>query len=160
PPGTYMVSTARRQGGLSAPWSMAAAIMIGSRTKLLGAGRDASTIKLLANQPGTVALGANPASIITPWTVQQEQITIEDLTVDGNAAGQSDQINGIYMWRCRGVTLSRVRVRDCRGINTNGGATETNCFYSAESADHCYIACEAINIAGAPVSDGFYCVGC
>jgi hypothetical protein len=160
PPGTYMVATARHAGGLSAPWSWAAAILIGSRTKLLGAGREATTIKLLANQPGAVGLSSDPAAIVTPWTVGQEQMTIEDLTVDGNGANQTDQISGIYLARCRGVIVSRVRIKDCRGIDTNGGNTETCCFYSSQGADHSYIACDVIRTGSATISDGFGCIGC
>src|SRR5215472_4978470 len=42
PPGTYLVNTATRTGG----FSQGTALMVGANTTLMGAGRDATTIRL------------------------------------------------------------------------------------------------------------------
>src|SRR5262249_43446184 len=161
PFGTYMLSMANRTGGPgpSFPWSTA--LMYGPKTILAGGSRDATTLKLLNNQSGTVGFSNNNAAVISPWDVNQEQSTFTDFTIDGNAAGQAagEYHNGLFIPRQRGVKCHRVRIKDCKGAQTPVAAN-TVFFYANGSSDTSFIDCDAIQTGTTECSAGFSAVSC
>lgn len=140
PPGTYMTSVAIRYGaGGAGAW---AAFLIGGDTLLRGAGREATIVKLLPNQP--------TGSHIVNWGHNvggDEQIAIEDFSCDGNAPNQTAVISGTEMWNARNTHLARMRWRDFRGVQNSTGNESWNTRI-VSGADATYIDCESIGIAG------------
>lgn len=155
PAGTYMLAMASRTGGFA---GNACALMYPPNTTIMGSAAGPAILKLKNSQSGCTGLGNNLASVLSPYNVNQEQVSFRDLIVDGNAGNQTDTHNGILVWRQRGVKLHRVRVMNCRGTANSGGAAETNCYYVSGSTDVSHIDCDAIQTAGS-VSNGFAVLG-
>lgn len=156
PPGTYIVTIASRTTGIA---NSPVALAYGGNTIIMGAGRESSIIRLVANSAGNSSLSTTGASIFQVWGVSQEQMTFADLTVDGNAGNQTDTMHGIQMWRGRGFKLHRVRVMNVRGTNNSGGSTETFGFYATGASDCSFVDCDAIQTAGS-MANGFVANGC
>lgn len=81
-----------------------------------------------------------------------ENITVADLTIDGNAANQgSAQHSGLVFMRTRGCSVRRVRVQNCRGTGSSG-VNETFHFETALGTDTFYDQCQAVGSAGSTAS--------
>src|SRR5262249_7563093 len=139
--GTYVVSTAMRTGGFA---NNPCALMYGPNTEVRGASADASIIQLAANASGNTTLSATTTAVFAPWNVNQDRMTFTDFTVDGNGGNQTDQFHGIFIWRQRTAKIHRVRVKNCRGTNNSGGATETVCLWVNGSSDVTLVDCDVI----------------
>ena len=151
-PGTYLVNLAAHP--VTATYSCALAIPSGVR--LVGAGMGATTIKLIANQTLGVSNTNGPAIIYNrTLTGGDEDIWIQDLTVDGNGANQTLLQNGIIFVRTRGGGCTRVRVKNVKGT-TNFPPNETMHFDTQLGMDTSYTDCEAVGTAGTQGS-GFSC---
>ncbi len=139
PPGTYLVSTVprgRRRG---------VALVVGSKTMLLGAGRDATTIRAMPDQPDNsiFVLNYNTAS------GGDVQMVFQDFTFDGDASHQSAALrqSGIQIQRTRGVRFLRVRVMNVKGTMylPPGEGFAFNCEYCTDTS---YTDCETLTTAG------------
>ena len=117
-PHTYLLATA-----YACPTNAGAiyyaALHVGSNVRLMGAGRGATILKL-----GTTFPDQSCAIMNYHPTTGDTNITIECLTVDGNAANQVaanlDAINGIVSWEVRGWAVRHVTVHDCFGTTAGG----------------------------------------
>lgn len=143
PPGTYMLTLAA-QGTAN----YFAGIVVPTNCWLQGAGRAATTFKLLANQTPDIGIG-NGVSVIfnDVLTGGDEHITLSDFTVDGNGANQTKLHNGITFIRTRGCKVHRVLVKNVRGTG-NSPPDETFHFDTQLGVDTTYIDCEAVGDAG------------
>lgn len=128
-------------------------LMIPSNVHLMGAGIDATTLKLANTSAyGSVMLSqhfdkANPIS----------NVIISDLTIDGNAANQSGIPTaspcGISSFRQRYTHIQQVKIKDVYGTG-GSGVQEGFGFDATESADIFYEGCIAVRTSG-NTSSGF-----
>ncbi len=119
------------------------ALVVPANVTVMGAGRGATTVKLLPNQSsGYMVLNRRIAS------TGDENIHFADLTFDGNAAAyRTGLFNGVVMIRGRGIGHTRVRVQNVRG--TEGYPPNERFHFDAVlSADVRYFECEAVGSAG------------
>ena len=122
-----------------------------SNTTISGHGPDVTIIKLQASAP-------NGAKAFMNWHIQSggdANITIHDLTFDGNAANQTNMsangCRGVHIMRAQKVHFMRVRFKDMYG--TNGGSTESTATTLDFCADCTYLDCESFGSAASPISD-------
>lgn len=137
-PGVFMVSLSSHP--INSTYGVA--LILYADTKLTGAGRDATIIRLIASQPAF----SSASQVIFNYNIAaggDEQITIEDLTVDGNAGSQSQPCTGISFLRVRGVRIARVRGLNCYSTYPTSG-NEAFCFDFGDSTDGSWTDCEAI----------------
>lgn len=129
-------------------------LTIPANTSLAGAARGATVIKLADGDPRSAA--SEGASIITNANLGtgDDNVTIRDLTVDGNAANQTGVHNGIELLRTRSARCIRVAVKNCRGIATSGAA-ETFHFNALLGADYSFTDCEVFTDDGGSTAAGF-----
>ena len=90
------------------------------------------------------------------WHIQSggdSNITIRDLTLDGNSPNQTftSGCRGLHVMRMRHLRATRVRFKDMYG--TGGGTTESTATTVDFCADCSYIDCEAYGSGVAPISD-------
>lgn len=111
PPGTYLI------GYVSGP----ADLTIGSKTTLFGEGRGVSILKLKNADNGHILLNKNPVAGDT-------DITIRNLSIDGNKANQSTTTNyGLLLKRVTRLTLLDIDIHDGAGTGAliTGDAQQT-----------------------------------
>lgn len=143
PTGTYIVSVAAHPSNAN----HFAGLLIGSNVSLVGAGRDATTIKLKASQTGGSASG-NSSVIYNLSLSGNANIRISDLTIDGNNVNQSTAVhNGITLYVCQDCIVERVTSKNCQGL-LNSGYQETGQFFSATNSRLTYRDCWAVRTAG------------
>lgn len=148
PPGNYQVSlqNSPASGYLSC-------LIIPGYTTMQGGGRGASTIFMAANQTtGNDVSGSN--SILINQNITNggdEQITISDLTFDGNASNQTHTHEGVSFLRARGVRLTRVCSTNFRGT-ANSGTNETFHISFTLGADFSGTDCEVVGTSGTTAS--------
>lgn len=156
PAGAYLVSPFSHPQNSS----YAVCILMRSHVILQGAGMGASTIRLVngATLPG----GSNQINLLLNATIapvalasRDQQMVVQDLTIDGSAANQSAYANGVVFIRCRDVYHERVRVQNVYGTGTSGGVAETFFFEFQLGAESYYHACEAVTTDGSNTSTGF-----
>lgn len=119
PVGTYRVTTHTHpvRGGPVANW-------VGSNTLVRGAGVGATIIKLANSQPNDTWILSNYQ---TSATYTDSNISVCDLTIDGNAsnqdtAGTVDLQYGLKFHGVNGVTMHNVEVKNVCGTNAGGTA--------------------------------------
>lgn len=151
PAGTISVSL----GAVSGFAGYYAGIVVPSGIRIRGRGRGLTTIKLMDAQTHGIDLG-DAVSVVYNKTLSggDESITIEDLTVDGNAANQTHLHNGITLIRTRGCRLSRVRVKNVRGVG-NTPPNETFHFDTQLGTDTTFTDCDAVSDPGVQTASGF-----
>jgi hypothetical protein len=115
--------------------------------RLIGAGKSATTFRLIANQ--TVGVDTQGIAIIGNLTLTggDENVEVADLTIDGNGANQTKLHNGLVFVRARGCKATRVRVMNVKGTG-NAPPTETFHFETQLGIDTTFTDCEAIGNAG------------
>lgn len=131
-----------------------------TKTHVRGAGRD-STILKLPNSTASPA-GSTETSLIRVLSGGSEQITFEDLTVDGNAANQSGQTmqhQGIRWQSSSGIYMNRVRVMNLHGLGYAPDAPTTGDIETMgitfDSCSDCVVTdCQVVRTAGS-TSSGF-----
>jgi len=142
PPGTYLVTM--RTHPLSSQYLTA--LVVGSRTAVVGYGKDASIIRLAGGQPAAPPSGH--ACVMLNYQIASggdNGMLVQDLTVDGSAARQGSAFHdGIFWMRTRGVRHLRVRVKDMRGIARQPPSGETFHFETELGSDTTYQDCEAL----------------
>lgn len=145
-PGTFTVALAAHPANAS----YLVGVLMPNGSTLAGAGEGATIIKLVAGQVGDPAL-VSPAIIMNNQigTGGDENITLRDFTVDGNAANQTAPAihHGVFFLRARGVSHDRVRVQNCRGT-ASSGSSEAFFFEAQLSSDIKYHKCDAVTTAG------------
>ena len=106
PAGTFMVTKS----------SKSSAIELYDNVTLQGAGMGETSIKLADNQSGMSGI------VRTPYGDATENVTVLDLTIDGNRDNQTSQQNGFFCGVVPGsplydenITLKRVEIKDCSG---------------------------------------------
>lgn len=158
PVGTFLVSP--RVHPLNADWAVC--LIIPNGVVLSGAGVFATTIKL------AVVVNAIPTGCNANWKLQitsvanppggNNNISIRDLTIDGNAINQTfvppDSAHGISFNRVRGGRIANVVVKNLYGEGP-GPPGETTHFEADRSADIYYTACEAYSDDGGATASGF-----
>jgi hypothetical protein len=124
--------------------SQKAALWIGGKTRLQGAGMGATVLRLAGNQQaGDYKLIQNSG-----LSGGDTDITIADIELDGNAANNPGQLgNGLMLLRVRGVRIERVRARDFYGYDFVPPG-ETFQFATTLSTDVSFANCEAVGTAG------------
>lgn len=132
-----------------------AGLVVPAGVTLRGRGRGGSVIKLLPSQPYNNSTG-DGASVIYNETLSggDENITLRDFTVDGNAANQTGDHNGITLVRTRGARLTRVQVKNVRGTG-NVPPGETFHFDTQLGIDTTYTDCDALADSGVQTASGF-----
>lgn len=124
-------------------------------SRLLGRGSSATTIRLINNATHNTA--NNNAYMITnqfPNTTGNTDILVGDLTVDGNAAGQTGLnkcFHGIAFWRTNRTQCERVVVQNMRGL-TSVDQNETFAFDVLLGANASFIECRATRVTGSTAS--------
>ena len=118
-----------------------------------GAGVGATVIQMA---PNTIQ-GTTAPKLLMNWHIQSggdEDITLSDLTLDGNSANQTVTTNGcrgLHVMRMRHLRVHRVRMINMAG--TDGGSSES----TATTVDFCdlceYVDCEVYGASGSPISD-------
>jgi hypothetical protein len=150
PPGTYLCSVAAGPGGYLT------AFYIGGNTVVMGAGRTASAIKLKASQAqgNQLLMNYNVGSVI------DENITIRDITFDGNGANQpavtTNANRGILFFRARHIIFDNVLVKNVKGVDA--GSTSTGESFDIQvslcaDVTHRNCVCQGISTS----SSGFTC---
>ncbi len=133
----------------------ACALTVGSKTTLQGNGRGATLVKLVGSQTrGNDVSGSNAVILNRTLTGGDVDITVMDLTIDGNAANQTHTHGGLYGLRVDGFTHTRVNVKNCRGT-AGSGTNETFHFDAALSSNARYESCMAVADDGGSTASGF-----
>lgn len=121
-----------------------AGLMIGAYCHLVGAGMDATTIKLAADQADGGPIISNPG---LDGSAKDTSGSLRDLTVDGNGANQTVLGGGVNWTRAQAYRRINLRVRNVYGTaDTSPG--ETFHISSTYGADHVDADCIAIGTAG------------
>ena len=119
PSGTYLVTPQTDP----AHNTYQAGVILGSNTRLHGAGKGATIIKMAATSP-------NQSNVV--YSYDQTHVTIENLTIDGNSANQGSLVDrqmGTAFYGVRAATFSKVEWLNCFGLTSgpngpNGTAGE------------------------------------
>lgn len=148
PPGVLMAALREHPtlaGFVAAAW-------VRGNCGLVGAGRNATTIKLEPH------VAANYTAIVSNYHLDasspDENILFSDFSVDGNGAEQTNFGQGINHTRAANCTTQRVRVQNVLGNGEAGPPGETHLFVASLSGNITYIDCQAIRTAG-ETADGF-----
>lgn len=94
-----------------------AMVFVYNKTRMIGAGREATILKLPNStaKPG----GATSTNLIRNLSAGDEQILIEDLTVDGNGGnqtGQTMQHQGVIFNSVKGAFVKGIKVQNLHGL--------------------------------------------
>lgn len=145
PPGTYLVSHAAKTNGVTA------GLMVYSNQHLMGAGKANTVIKTKASQASASDMVVNQ----TVSTATDHDITISDMTLDGNCANQAVSYQvGISINKCRSVVIQNVVVKNIRGTTTAGVGESFNIDFNTST--DCYaINCECFVDDSGSSSSGF-----
>lgn len=159
PAGTYALDIAVHPNSSS----VATALILKDKVTLRGAGLGATILKLnvVANAvpAGCIAnWQLHIASTNTPYSGTNTDITVEDLTIDGNAVNQTfvapNAAFGLFYGHVRGGWVNRVRVKNFYGTGS-APPTETMHFEANGSTDVHYTDCQAVSDTGIQTSTGF-----
>lgn len=148
PAGIYMVSLFPHP--LDSAY--ATALLVYSDTQLVGAGRDATIIRLIGSQTSTAANNY----LLLNYNISaggDQQITVGDITFDGNAGSQTKTCIGVGYMRARGCRHTRVRVLNCYSTYPTSGI-ETFHFDYGLSTDGSWTDCEVVSTS-ANTASGF-----
>lgn len=159
PAGTYLV----RPVWNSRTSSVANGLELKSNVVLRGAGIGATTIKWPSGFTQESFVSSTQFHIVTteyPYSSSgsQHDITVEDLTIDGNGSHLTGAVPslyfGLFLGRTRGAWINRVRVKNVYGL-TPGPPSETLHFEANASTDVHYTDCEAVGDSGVSTATGF-----
>jgi len=141
--GVYLLNLAAHP--ITAGYSYGLTLPAGIR--LIGAGKSATTLRLIANQ--TVGIDTQGNAIVGNLTLTggDENVEVADLTIDGNGANQTKLHHGLLFMRTRGCKATRVRVMNVKGT-TNFPPNETFHFETQLGIDTTFTDCEAVGTAG------------
>lgn len=141
---TYLVSmTSHPTAG-----STNGALFIGAKTRMVGASQGGTVIKLANSQTvGNDVAGNNFILVNRNMTSTDNNIVVENLTLDGNAANQTHTHLGAAMWAVDRVTFRNVTVKNCRGTS-GSGANECFFFDAHGCSNVLFDACIAESTAG------------
>lgn len=158
PTGTYIVS------GQTHPLTTnPVCFWIGSHTRLVGDGPNATIVKLAASQPNLTWVIGN-YQVVATYT--DESISVENLAVNGNA-GNQDTTNtvdlqfGIKMHGVKGLTMYNVDVIHVCGTNSggagaHGSASGEGMHFDLNACSHVvYTQCRAHSDKAQPTATGF-----
>lgn len=152
PSGTYIVTIGNHP--VNATWKVG--LEIGSNTIVAGAGIGNTIIKMDATEQ-------NAHGILYNYQIAagDSNITIRDLTVDGNATNQAVNTHhcGIAFLRVRNSTVQNVEVINCRGTATSG-AGESFFFDTQLGSDNKYLNCIARRTTSDSCASGFSANSC
>lgn len=182
PPGTYMLSSSPHPNNSA----MYTCLRTGAKVWLRGSGMDATILRLNANQHDNSRLITNSqvltslgtfnttAPTYPPTTGYDTQITISDLTLDGNNTNQgaATATYGLDIQCAVGVRVERVRAINILGTtglsNLPGSGVTDPCypsgagigigFYSSDRVSVCE--CEATGEGGGNTGTGFRDAAC
>ena len=139
PSGTYLCSTTTNPENSS----YFAAGFIAGNTRLIGDGINDTIIKLHGSAPDN-------SHVLMNWHIAtggDENISIEDLTIDGNAQNQTMTAGaagmGLKTLRTRNLRCTRVRFKDVYGTAGGGSGEGFHTTFDL-GTDAVYMACEAI----------------
>lgn len=137
----------------------AVGLVIGSNTRLVGDGPGATIIRFgsVANQAWLIA----NYQTVAPYS--DKNITIEQLTLDGNAGIQTGAIDsqvGVYLIGAYASTHYNLEIKDVFGTTGGGngpnGTPGEGMFYKTSGCDHLsYVNCRAISNGILNTSTGF-----
>lgn len=156
-PGHFLIQT-------SAVGSFRGGVIMPPNSVLRGCGEQFSTVTLKNGATGiTTAITRSNHVLINQNTAttgpQDTNLTVEDITFDGNAAGNSPSSNsnglwhGVKFWNVDGFHVRRVTVVNCRG--TDAGNNETFHFDGQSCNDGWWNDCTCMTTFGAVTSTGF-----
>lgn len=153
PSGTYRLTlTAHPSDG-----AYRVAVVLPTGVTLRGDGPGSSVLKLANAQTGQTTVFASMV-MNAQLSGLSTDITIQDLTLDGNNANQTLCQHGITWIRTQRARCERVTVKNFRGVS-NAGADENFYFEAELSTNLSYIGCHAICTGGLS-SSGFSANGC
>ncbi len=158
PTGVYLV-TAHTHPIRSGP----VCIWMGANTTVRGDGPGATVIKLAASQPNDTWIFSNYQ---TSATYTDTNISVRDLTIDGNAsnqdtAGTVDLQYGLKLHGVNGATVSNVEVKNVCGTNAGGTAAHGSpsgegMHFDLNACTHAaYVQCRAYSDGVMQTSTGF-----
>ena len=140
-------------------------LVVGANTRLIGDGIAATIIQLAANSPNQAALLMNYA-VTSPGS--DENITLVDLKLDGNAANQNSgvvdaQFGTWFLWM-RGLKMERVQSTNffgttSGGVGPHGQQGEGFHLWAELSTDISFVDCLCVG-SGAQSATGFQVDAC
>jgi hypothetical protein len=150
PPGVYLVQM---------PVAGGYALGVGTNTVVIGAGRDATIIRLTPTPNGDTQNAIS--NYLAGGPGNDEKISFQDFTLDGQAGLQTvaNCINGISINQARAVKFLRVRVLNSYGTSVTGPG-EGSSFRIQGCTDVSLVDCEAIGtvpFTTMKTADGFTC---